>query len=324
MRKKYKRIAYFLPFQGCERRCVYCDQRSITGVGDVAFISPEEIAYALSTEPDPVELCFFGGSFASLPHARMTGYLDAICAAREGGVVTFSSYPGDFEGARGQALVETLARYPIGTIELGVPSLDADVLRACGRDDDPAAILCAIETLRDAGFHLGVQLMTGLPGQSGESAIRDIDAMADLMPSGAAWHLRVYPCLVLAGTELEARYRAGTYEPQSLEEAVRTAGAILLRACERGFLPIRVGLLEGGLLRDAVVAGPYHPAFGELARSEMTARALVAESPNGPWRIPKNKISQLTGHNKRGIRRMAELSGIPANQVEAVIFAASI
>ncbi|MDL2264396.1 radical SAM protein [Synergistaceae bacterium OttesenSCG-928-I11] len=322
MRKKYKRIAHFLPFLGCARRCVYCDQRSITGVGDVAFVSPEEIARALSTEPEPVELCFFGGSFASLPREQMVKYLDAVYTAPAGSIVTFSSYPGDFDGTRGQALVETLARYPIGTIELGVPSLDRHVLRACARDDDPVAVLRAIEMLRDAGFHLGVQLMTGLPGQSGESTLRDLDAIAHLMPSGAAWHLRVYPCLVLAGTELEARHRTGVYEPQSLEEAVRSAGAILLRACERGFLPIRVGLLEGGSLRNSVVAGPYHPAFGELARSEMTARALVAENPNGPWRIPKNKISQLTGHNKRGIRRMAELSGIPANQVEAAIFVA--
>ncbi len=319
MRKKYKRIAYFLPFQGCGRRCVYCDQRRIAGVDETAFVSPEEIARTLSAEPGPVELCFFGGSFANLPRARMTGYLDAVYAAPAGSVVTFSSYPGDFGGACGDTLIETLARYPLGTVELGVPSLDPDVLRACARDDDPAAILRTIAALRDAGFHLGVQLMSGLPGQSGESALRDVDAIADLMPPDAAWHLRVYPCLVLAGTELEAQYRAGAYEPQTLEEAVRTVGGILLRARERGFVPIRVGLTESESLRVSVVAGPYHPAFGELALSEMTARALVAENPNGPWHIPKNEISRLRGHGGRGVSRIADLTGIPPEQVDIMI-----
>jgi histone acetyltransferase (RNA polymerase elongator complex component) len=310
-----KRVAYFLPFQGCTRRCVYCDQRAIAGVGEV--VTPEEIERALRAEPDPVELCFFGGSFAKLPRDRMAGYLGAVRAAPVGSVVTFSSYPGDFEGERGSALIETLARYPIGTIELGVPSLDPAVLRACARDDDPAAILRSAASLRDAGFHLGVQLMTGLPGQSDDSSFRDVDAIAALMPQGGAWHLRVYPCLVLRGTELEVRFWDGNYEPQPLDEAVRCVGALLLRARERGFVPIRAGLQDSGSLRASVVAGPYHPAFGELALSETMALSLVADAPNGPWRVPKHKMSQITGHGGRGLRRIAELSGLPVECVRA-------
>lgn len=317
-----KRRAYFIPFQGCTRRCVYCDQNAIA-VGAGTFIpplSPETVKNDASAEKNPVEICFFGGSFAHLPEREVARYLDAVRHAPEGSRATFSSYPGDFEGERGEKLARLLRSYPIGTIELGVPSLDPLVLRACGRDDDPEAVKNSIRMLRDAGFHIGVQIMTGLPGQSDESSMSDVEALAGLMPEGAKWHLRIYPCLVLRGTALERLFAAGEYAPQTLDEAVRLSGRIIKSAESNGFRAIRVGLLESAPLKDSVVAGPYHPAFGELAFSEMLALELSEATASGPWTVPKNKMSWLTGHKKHGLRRLAELTGNDLDRLESKIF----
>jgi histone acetyltransferase (RNA polymerase elongator complex component) len=306
-----RRLAFFIPFQGCGRRCAYCDQRAITGADAV---TPEAVKSVVRSRAEPVELCFFGGSFAKIEPPLMESYLEAIRLAPEGSRVTFSSYPGDFEGASGVRVVETLKKYPIGTIELGTPSLDPLVLRRCGRDDDPQKIKKTIMALRDAGFRLGAQIMIGLPGQTAESAARDVESIASLM--AGTWDLRVYPCLVLRGTELESLYRAGEYVPLTVEGAAREAGALLLAADRLGFRAIRVGLPESASLRESVVAGPYHQAFGELALSEKLALELAAKHAQGePWEIDPRKISQLTGHGGRGIKRLAELTGIPAETV---------
>jgi hypothetical protein len=178
-------------------------------------------------------------------------------------------------------------------------------------------IIRVVERLRDSGFHLGVQSMIGLPGQTEDSVLRDLRKLASLMPAPDGWDFRLYPCLVLEGTELETMYRRGAYRPLEMEEAARSAGAVLLAAERMNFNVIRVGLHESGSLRKSVVAGPYHPAFGEIAMSEKRALSMFGENPVGPWEISSRVISQLTGHGGRGVRRLAELSGLTYDEVRS-------
>ena len=273
----------------------------------------------MKSMPDPVELCYFGGSFARQSRGTIKACLDAVYFAPAGSAVTFSSYPGDFYGRRGDELISLLREYPVGTVELGVPSLDAEVLRACGRPDEPEDIKDVLVKLRDAGFHLGVQVMIGLPGQSMESSIADAESLGSLIGDSGQWDLRIYPCLVLKDTELEAMYRAGVYEPLDLDSAVRWAGALLRAADRVGFRVIRVGLQDSESLRGSIAAGPWHPAFGELALAEMTALILAEENPSGPWHVDRNKISRLTGHGMKGILRLSELTGIRPAEARRMI-----
>ncbi|MDR3076628.1 MAG: radical SAM protein, partial [Synergistaceae bacterium] len=237
-----RRIAFFIPGLGCARKCVYCDQNAITR--DAGTVTPEDVRRAVASLDTPAELCFFGGSFARIGISLMTEFLDAVRGAKEGSSVTFSSYPGDFDGRHGLEIIRILKNYPIATIELGIPSLNPDVLAACRRDDDAGMIIRAAGLLRDSGFHLGVQLMMGLPRQAEEDILRDVGTLARSMPEPGGWDFRLYPCLVLEGTELEEMYRRGEYRPPELEEAVRTAGRVLLAAERNRFNVIRVGLLE--------------------------------------------------------------------------------
>jgi histone acetyltransferase (RNA polymerase elongator complex component) len=315
-----KRETFFIPFQGCTRRCAYCDQNAITAdAGGSSGIRPEDVAARMKLARAPVELCYFGGSFARQSRDTIEACLDAVHFAPAGSVVTFSSYPGDFYGSRGDELISLLGEYPVGTIELGVPSLDEEVLAACGRPDEPENIKKLLVKLRDAGFHLGVQIMIGLPGQSMESSRADVESLGALIEDSGQWDLRIYPCLVLRGTELEAMYRAGTYEPLDLDSAVRWAGALLREAGRLGFKAIRVGLQDSESLRGSITAGPWHPAFGELALAEMTALDLAERNPSGPWHIDRDKISHLTGHGMRGILRLSDLTGIEPTDARGMI-----
>lgn len=305
-----KKIPFFLPFGGCAGRCVYCHQETITGVS--GLIQPEAVARRLSGEDKPVEACFFGGSFCRMEFAAIRAYLDAVRDfAPAGSRIRFSTYPGDLRDRR---LRELVSSYSIACVELGIPSLDPDVLRACKRDADPDAILSDVASLRDLGFPLGVQVMIGLPSQTPESSVRDIKALADAKGAQDC-DLRIYPALVLEDTELLRMASDGVYKPLSTAEAAEWGGFLLDAATSLGFRPIRVGLQETDSLAAHVRGGPHYPALGELIAADALARKLARETPGGPWTIPRRHISKLTGHGAYGTGRLAFYSGADEDEV---------
>lgn len=304
-----KKIPFFLPFGGCAGRCVYCHQETITGVS--GLISPDAVARRLSEEDKPAEVCFFGGSFCRMGFAAVRAYLDAVRNfAPDGSRIRFSTYPGDLRDPELRGLVSSHA---IACVELGIPSLDPDVLRACKRDDDPNAILSDLASLRDEGFPLGVQVMIGLPSQTPESSLGDIKALAEAKGAQDC-DLRIYPALVLEDTELLRMASDGVYKPLTTMEAAEWGGFLLDAATSLGFRPIRVGLQESDSLAASVRGGPHHPALGELIAADALARKLARETPGGPWTIPRRHISKLTGHGAYGAGRLAFHAGADGDE----------
>lgn len=302
-------LPFFLTMEGCPRRCVYCHQGEITGVSRAP--SPAEVRRAAAEQREPCEVCFFGGSFTCLPSALQREYLDAALAAPVGSIIRFSTHP---ECITEEAL-ELLAPYPVGMIELGISSLDDRVLARCRRGYSSRSALEAMRRVLDSGFLLGAQMMIGLPEQTEESSLADLDLIAGLKALSPPT-LRIYPCLVLEGTALARSWREGEYPPLSVEHAARWAGRLLLRAEALGFPVQRIGLQETESLAESVLAGPHHPALGELARSAALALRLSEEAPEGPWRIDREKISWLRGHGKFGLGLLQEITGFSASEIE--------
>lgn len=309
-----KKVPFFLPFGACQGRCVYCDQRSITGRADLPPV--EEVRSALRQLPEPAEVCFFGGSFCRFPFDLVKEYLDAVreCAPT-GSRIRLSTYPTDLNDPQMLALVSS---YPIACVELGVPTLDPAVLQACKRGADTAAICAALALLRDCGLPVGVQMMIGLPGQTVRSSMEDLRTLAEIK-GRQVWDLRLYPCLVIRGTELETMMRQGAYRPLSVEQAVLWGGEFLERAAAYGFRPIRTGLQETDSLARETCGGPHHPALGELILAEAIARKLAADAPKGPWHIPNCDRSKFTGHGRFGMQRLSVHTGIDLDQIGALL-----
>jgi histone acetyltransferase (RNA polymerase elongator complex component) len=221
--------------------------------------------------PDPLlqsprapELAFYGGTFTALPAPWPQRFLELaqpyLLAGRLARV-RCSTRP----DAVSAPLLAELKGLGLSLVELGVQSFDASALAASRRGYDGATALRGCAAVRAAGLSLGVQLMPGLPGQSAEAFDADVAQTAELAPELA----RLYPCLVLAGTELADRWRAGAYAPWTLDAAVDALARALLRLWDAGVPAARLGLAEQEGL--SVLAGPRHPALGQLARS----RALL-------------------------------------------------
>ena len=298
-----KRLPFFLSMQSCPRRCIYCHQGEITGTFRIP--SPNDVEAAAAAADCPTEICFFGGSFTCLPPDRQKAYLNGVLKAPGGSTVRLSTHP----ECVSPAILRLLGSYPVSMIELGISSLDDHVLSLCNRGYSGTEALSAVERVLDAGFHGGAQMMIGLPGQSEQSSFEDLRRLA-AAAKGRPLTLRIYPCLVLRGTPLEELYRKGDFVPPDVDAAALWSGRLLVLARELGIPVQRVGLQESETLGRSVVAGPHHPAFGELARAAELALTLAVRSSLGPWQVPGRSRSLLTGHRQYGLRLLAGMTGL--------------
>lgn len=290
--------------QACPRRCIYCDQKAITG--EKPGLTPGDVRNAVSALTEAVEICFFGGSFTCLPTHLRRSFLQAARSAPEGSRLRLSTHPLCITSE----VLEELSFFNVNVVELGVTSLDNAVLQACHRGYDARTVLERLEMILAKGMTPGAQLMTGLPGQDLNSSVTDLNTLAQLKKD-AVMQIRLYPCLVFPNTPLATMYEQGRYVPLSTEECARQAGQLVDLARRLGFEILRVGLHETSSLRKSVLAGPAHPALGELARAEALAIDLARNFPSGPWEVPLRQRSLLCGHGNYGYRALSRITKIP-------------
>ncbi len=129
------------------------------------------------------------------------------------------------------AEVTRLRRLGATKIQIGYQSLADDVLRANRRGHDVAASREATRLLRSAGFKIHAHWMPNLLGSDPK---RDIDDFAALFrdPDFRPDELKVYPCSLIAGTELETHYHAGRWQPYAYEELLEVLSACLAETPE--------------------------------------------------------------------------------------------
>ena len=112
-----------------------------------------------------------------------------------------------------------LRRLGVTKVQVGVQSLDDRILALNGRGHDVAAVRRALGLLRTAGFKLHLHWMPNLFGATPEGDRADFARFfAD--PAIRPDELKIYPCSLIAGTELYARWQAGAYAPYTLDELV--------------------------------------------------------------------------------------------------------
>lgn len=313
MTRPHRNIAIFVPHLGCPWQCIYCNQHLISAAQAPA---PQEvkqhIAQALTTI-DPgydVEIAFFGGNFTTIEMDLQESYLQAAYPFVQSGQVRgvrLSTRPDAIDAD----ILRRLRGYGVVCIELGVQSLDQEVLKRAARGYTPAAVERSAALIKEWGFELGLQLMIGLPGDTAAKAMATTEAAIRLRPD----MVRIYPTLVIEDTELARQYRAGRYRPLELTAAVELCHAMWQRFQLEGIPVIRMGLHSSEELNHgSVVAGPWHPAFGELVQQfgfHQRARELLNEYCASPQHADKltllvhpRDLSRLIGYRRENITRL--------------------
>ncbi|MBR5322269.1 MAG: radical SAM protein [Clostridia bacterium] len=274
---KHVNIPVFIPHLGCPNDCVFCNQKRISGTScfnknDVDNIIKNALSTVDTTNYE-TEIAFFGGSFTGIDRNDMIYLLETAYKYIKQGFVTsirLSTRPDYID----EEILDILQSYRVKNIELGLQSMDDEVLKITQRGHTSEQARKACKLIKKYGFNLIGQMMIGLPGSTLEKEINTAEIIANLC-DGA----RVYPTVVLRETELCDMAKRGEYTPLRLDDTIERTGEVLLVFDKAKKPVIRIGLQSGDELYDpdVVYGGDYHPAIGELAENYVYYKRICEE-----------------------------------------------
>ena len=318
MKKEYI-IPIFVPHLGCKKCCTFCNQRTISG--EKKQVTAEDVTktieYYLKNFKDEhkyVEVAFFGGSFTAIEREKQEELLTAVqpyIKNKKVDSIRLSTRPDAID----KSILKMLKKYHVKTIELGVQSSNNYILARCKRGHSFEDVIKASKLIRLYGFNLGHQIMVGLPDSNEKDDIQTAKDSIKLRPK----MVRIYPVLVIKGTELEEEYEKGDLIPLTLSQAVERSKEIVKLFNQKHIQIIRVGLQNTDTITDVskkeseVIAGPYHPAFGQLVEDSIWYDKIVEKIKNINAKVikveieanPKN-INNIIGHKKENIKKLKD------------------
>ncbi|HBG69865.1 MAG: hypothetical protein A2W93_00610 [Bacteroidetes bacterium GWF2_43_63] len=271
--KHHSIIPIFLPELGCPKQCVFCNQKHISGqhsVPDAEEVKSiiEQHLSTLIGRDITTELAFFGGSFTALSADLQEQYLKIVQPYLNNDSIRnirISTRP----DAITDDIISLLKRYRVSIIELGVQSLDDEVLRLSGRGYTASVVYEAAAKINAHGFTLGMQMMIGLPGDTRDKAVFTAKEIIRCGAKGT----RIYPLLVFRDTDLEQLYNNNEYIPLTIEEAIEQSADVLELFLEAGVQIYKIGLHPSEFLYNgSLLAGPWIPAFRQHVQARIWQR----------------------------------------------------
>lgn len=309
--KKHRNLPFFVPFAGCPHRCAFCAQEKITGRTETAedlqaelsaFDSMMANAGALRTTENLI--AFFGGSFTGISKERMIAlleranhYLDRGDAAG----IRVSTRPDLID----EEIVAILKNYRVTHVELGVQSMDDEVLRLSGRGHTASQTRASAELLVKRGFVFGGQMMLGLPGSDEEKELATAQAICDM----GAKEARIYPTVVFSGTKLHQMTLRREYRPLDNVSAAKRTVPCLETFLSRGVKVLKIGLQSSKELTEAPF-GPTDGSLAELAYGYLYAKEILSQAKNQVKNkhltvsLPVGELSKLTGHGRLVLKEL--------------------
>jgi oxygen-independent coproporphyrinogen-3 oxidase len=198
-------LSLYIHVPWCVRKCPYCDFNSHPVPQEGGEIPERAYIDALRADLEhalpqvwgrPVGTVFLGGGTPSLLRpealARLLSDVRALLPLLPDCEITMEANPGTFEAARFEGFRDA----GVNRISLGVQSFSDDRLLALGRIHDARQAIAAAEHAQRIFGNFNLDLMTGLPGQDVEGALRDIHQAIALAPP----HLSVYSLTLEQGT----------------------------------------------------------------------------------------------------------------------------
>lgn len=202
-------------------------------------------------------------------------------------------------------VLSILKSYGVTSIELGAQSMCDSVLLNNNRGHNSESVRKASKLIKEAGFELGLQMMTDLYTSSPELDRYTANEIIKLKPDT----VRIYPTVTLENTELGDLYKAGIYKPKSLEDTLELCSELLNLFTENNVRVIRLGLHASEELTSKRLAGAYHPALREKCESLIIYKKLynlLKDKEKGQYVFEVNPkfVSKFIGQKKENINKL--------------------
>ncbi|MDR3598242.1 radical SAM protein [Clostridium sp.] len=311
MSKNYYIIPIFVPHEGCPHNCVFCNQDRITGVNEEVTSQTvrdtiNDYLKTIENKSATIEVSFFGGTFTGVKEEKQKELLGVAKEYKEKNLINkirLSTRPDYID----EYILTYLKEFGVDIIELGVQSLDEEVLRKAGRGHSVNDVLNASRLIKEYKFVLGHQIMPGLPGDTFEKDMHTTKESIAMKPDIC----RIYPSLVIKDTPMEEMYLRHEYVPYSLEEAVHVSKIMYDMYRKSDINVIRIGLQPTESINEGkdIIAGPFHPSFRELVEGTLMVDMILEnmkDEENAVAYINSKDISKLYANKKVYFNRLNE------------------
>lgn len=322
MKKQYI-IPIFVPHLGCPNACTFCNQRKISG--EMKDITENDVRDTIEFYLDSFkeknlykEVAFYGGSFTGIApelQEKLLGAAYDYIKEKKINSIRISTRP-DYIN---KEILKRLKKYKVKTIELGCQSTNDFVLEKAKRGHTYDDIVKASKLIRRYHFTLGHQMMVGMAESTEADDIETAKKLIKLKPK----IVRIYPVLVIKGTELEEEYKRGEYQPLSINQAVDRCKELCYMFGKKKINVIRIGLQSTDSitspekLTSEVVAGPYHESFRQLVEAAIYYDTIVNKIKKFNTKVKEveitvnpQKVNSVIGHKKENIKKLKEMYDI--------------
>jgi elongator complex protein 3 len=290
-------VAVMAKPMGCPGKCVYCptytaapqsytpESPAVIRARACDFDARKQVEFRLRIlaemghPTDKVELIVMGGTFLAAPVEYQYQFIKDCYDAMNGQTsATLEEAKTVNETTRNrcvglcietrpdwcsQADVERMLEFGTTRVELGVQMLDDDIYRLVHRGHEIAHVVTTTKLLRDYGFKVHYHWMPGLPGSTPENDLvlsRLLFEDSRFRPDG----LKIYPTMVVSGTELEKWFQEGRYQPYDNEVMIGLIADI------KALVPPYVRISR--VLRDipsSYIVGGLKDSLRDLVRERM-------------------------------------------------------
>lgn len=206
-------------------------------------------------------------------------------------------------------ILDILKLYGVTSIELGAQSMDDVVLSANNRGHSSYDVIKSSDLIKDYGFSLGLQMMTGLYRSDFEKDIATAKAFINLKPDT----VRIYPTVIMKDTELAELYLSGDFKPYTLEESVNLCAKLIMMFEHENINIIRLGLHYSDSLINNSYGNNYHPAFKELCESKIFFDEFLEKVDESKCKnsftvfVNEKSLSKFYGQKKGNIIKLTEM-----------------
>lgn len=189
-------VSLYIHFPWCVKKCPYCDFNSFEldhdnfeqGYVDALQADLKKEAEIVAG-PITLHSIFMGGGTPSLFSAdamhRVLDMVNGLFAIEADAEITLEANPGTTD----QASFKGYYNAGINRISLGVQSFQDELLLGLGRIHSANDALNAFSAARSAGFsNINIDLMHGLPGQTLDTAMDDLETAASLQSEHLSWY----------------------------------------------------------------------------------------------------------------------------------------
>lgn len=291
-------LAVMMRAFNCPGECVYCplelnmpksylsDEPAAQRAKNLGFDPAAQVEQRLTQlkqnghPTDKLEIIVIGGTFSAYPDDYKVDFIKKIYEAANGTEsATLEEAQAENETAKQrvvalsvetrpdwvtEAEVKLIRRLGVTKIQLGVQAIDEEIARLTKRGHGAAEVARATRLLRNAGLKICYHLMPNLPGSKPE---KDIE-MSRLIYSDRRFkpdYVKIYPCMVIPGTELFRMWQRGehrAYTDEELKHVLKEISALTPPW-------VRVDRLVRDISRKWVAAGTVRTNFRQVVEEEL-------------------------------------------------------